>query len=326
MREWDFGGIVRALREKHGWTQEELADRLGCSLSYVSKIENGSRQPSYSVVEHILQKLGENSQDYSPLLVNADERYGYSVKTRLEQLHRQEDYVEMRRLVADAEGKKPFTSGLFRQVLLFYQVMTDEHVEKEERLERLMEAIGITVKDFNAEKLSVSVFSYTEIIIIDEIANAYHCLGDSEKAVQIMYGLKASLDRNYVDKWEQSRTYPTLLFNLSVYLGALERNDEMYDACVEAKRWAVRYNNTRALPSILATIAHCKFLKGDYIGMTDELLQAYMSARAMEKYRLATRISKVSKERYGIDLEVTFPEIMVKFSKFPDHTDCQAAE
>jgi len=34
-----FGERVRALREQHGWTQRQLADGTGVSVSYISKVE-----------------------------------------------------------------------------------------------------------------------------------------------------------------------------------------------------------------------------------------------------------------------------------------------
>lgn len=37
---------LRALRAEHGWTQAELADRLGVSRQTVNAIENGKYDPS----------------------------------------------------------------------------------------------------------------------------------------------------------------------------------------------------------------------------------------------------------------------------------------
>jgi len=40
-----FGQRLRHLRKKNGWTQAELADRLGLDRSYVGEIEQGKRNP-----------------------------------------------------------------------------------------------------------------------------------------------------------------------------------------------------------------------------------------------------------------------------------------
>ena len=306
MKYIDFGRVIRALRGKYGWTQEQTAVKLGCSASYVSKIENGAVVPPFSMMEYAFQKLGEDSQDYMAFFLDGDEKFGYLTMKRLGNLHIQENYTEMRRLIGEAEGRKPFTSGIFLQYLLFCKTAADKDLAPQERLDRLTEAIRITEKDFKEEMVGSSVFSYNEIIIISGIADAYHQLGDSQKAVQMMYGLKESMDMGYIDEWEKSRTYPMVLYNLSVYLGALDRDDEMYDVCVEAKKYAVRYNNMRVLPKVLGTIAHYKFLKGDYIGMKDILYQAYFTARGMEQYSMANLIAQVAKERYNIDLNTVF--------------------
>ncbi|NGO72771.1 helix-turn-helix domain-containing protein [Streptomyces boncukensis] len=41
-----FGQLLRTLRDEHGWTQDELADRMGCSGTHVSAVETGRRSPT----------------------------------------------------------------------------------------------------------------------------------------------------------------------------------------------------------------------------------------------------------------------------------------
>ena len=44
------GGRVRALRERHGWTQQQMADALGLgSYQRVSEFENGKREVSGTI-------------------------------------------------------------------------------------------------------------------------------------------------------------------------------------------------------------------------------------------------------------------------------------
>ena len=46
-----FGGWIKARRKKLDLTQESLAQRIGCSLSTIRKIENDERRPSRQIAE-----------------------------------------------------------------------------------------------------------------------------------------------------------------------------------------------------------------------------------------------------------------------------------
>lgn len=48
-----LGRNVRRLREAHGWSQEDYADRAGIHRTYVSDIERGRRNPTVTVVEKL---------------------------------------------------------------------------------------------------------------------------------------------------------------------------------------------------------------------------------------------------------------------------------
>lgn len=41
-----FGHLLRTLRDERGWTQDELAERVGCSGAHISAVETGRRPPT----------------------------------------------------------------------------------------------------------------------------------------------------------------------------------------------------------------------------------------------------------------------------------------
>jgi transcriptional regulator with XRE-family HTH domain len=53
-----LGNRVRSLRRKHGWTQVEMAERLGVDRSYLSEIETGKKDPSLRVMKTIADGFG----------------------------------------------------------------------------------------------------------------------------------------------------------------------------------------------------------------------------------------------------------------------------
>jgi transcriptional regulator with XRE-family HTH domain len=52
-----FGRRVRMCRRRHDVTQEELAEDLGLSPEYVSRIERGLASPSFDVIAKLAQEL-----------------------------------------------------------------------------------------------------------------------------------------------------------------------------------------------------------------------------------------------------------------------------
>jgi transcriptional regulator with XRE-family HTH domain len=54
-----FRRVVRALRVKRGWTQEQLAERARCDYKYLQLVElGGTGMPSLDLVERVAKALG----------------------------------------------------------------------------------------------------------------------------------------------------------------------------------------------------------------------------------------------------------------------------
>ena len=58
-----FAHNVRTLRNKKGWTQEELAKRADLHRTYIGSIERYERNVSLSNVERIAKALGVKAKD-----------------------------------------------------------------------------------------------------------------------------------------------------------------------------------------------------------------------------------------------------------------------
>ena len=62
-----FGERIRELRESHGWTQKELANRVGVSVSYISKVENERLHfgdyPSEKFIHKLSAELGADEDE-----------------------------------------------------------------------------------------------------------------------------------------------------------------------------------------------------------------------------------------------------------------------
>jgi transcriptional regulator with XRE-family HTH domain len=52
-----FGVNLRRIRRKRGFTQEELAHRVGMDVSYLSELENGRKEPCLRKMKEVSQAL-----------------------------------------------------------------------------------------------------------------------------------------------------------------------------------------------------------------------------------------------------------------------------
>jgi transcriptional regulator with XRE-family HTH domain len=48
---------IKALREKRGWTQQQLADEAGISRTYLARIETARHDPTLTSLEKIARAL-----------------------------------------------------------------------------------------------------------------------------------------------------------------------------------------------------------------------------------------------------------------------------
>lgn len=62
-----IGDTVRDLRETRGLAAGDLANRVGISASYFTRIEQGARRPRPPVIARIASELGVSVEDVTEL-------------------------------------------------------------------------------------------------------------------------------------------------------------------------------------------------------------------------------------------------------------------
>lgn len=60
----NYGGRIKELRERHGLTQKELAEKLGVSAQAVSKWENNVNQPDVSTIRKLCAIFGISVDEF----------------------------------------------------------------------------------------------------------------------------------------------------------------------------------------------------------------------------------------------------------------------
>ena len=53
----DIGPIIRQARESKGWSQDQLAERVGVGRPHISRLEAGAREPTVALLSKLLKVL-----------------------------------------------------------------------------------------------------------------------------------------------------------------------------------------------------------------------------------------------------------------------------
>ena len=70
----NFGKVLRKFRVRNGFTQEQLSEKLGISLKYISRIENGNNGIKTQTLINYMNLLGNNA-DNQPYIRQNDGTY-----------------------------------------------------------------------------------------------------------------------------------------------------------------------------------------------------------------------------------------------------------
>lgn len=88
-----FGQLIKDSRKNKNLTQEQLAERVGVSLRYISKIENEGKKPSVEVLENLVHILTIPPNDIFYPNLRSDNRIEYASKLLAKCTNREIDAV-----------------------------------------------------------------------------------------------------------------------------------------------------------------------------------------------------------------------------------------
>lgn len=232
MSYYPLGYIIKNRREELQLSQEELAEGI-CSVSTLSRIENGERMPSKNHYEMLMQRLGYSaiSMDY---YTDKSDFLLHELKFKIRHAYIEKEFGQCRRLLEKLTSLTGERSTIDTQFISLYDtLLNDNALSAAETLERLEAALRLTCPKYGKDFVP-KVLSYEEIIILNNIAINYEAVGKRPRAIELLYAIKNYYDRQISSAEESLRTQPMILYNLSANLGMAGRYDECIAVCDEA--------------------------------------------------------------------------------------------
>lgn len=229
MPQYSVGQAIKCCRERKNISQTILCDGI-CSVGTLSRIENGQQNPSATMMEALLERLGLPIGLYNIPVTE--------VRFKRASLEQQITHI-LAGLGNDIEkmleeyANLPEPMDKFEQQ--FYQFMTgvQKHFERfapEKVLSYYLDALKITYPKFDLNALSEEkYFTELELIILNNIALEERRFGNNGKAEEILFYLKEYYESDKFDDASVGRQYPVILANLANWMEAAGRFQEEYE-------------------------------------------------------------------------------------------------
>ncbi len=251
MGRYRLGDIVRMTRKSLSITQEQLCDEI-CSTETLSRIENGSQNPSRDVYELLMERMGRiRDRAYSLLSVS-------DLKV-LEQMKLFEDYTREYEFnkadeVLDDIKKNIGNSILDNQFVLRGETIVNFYLNKisvDECLDNYKKALLLTIPKYGSISLANWPLSYNEALLLINISIAYAEKEDYFKAIEVVKEVYYALKQSYVEEQQRVLLQVILISNLSKWYGLIGNNEEAINIANEGIHICKKNKIGIALPNLL---------------------------------------------------------------------------
>ena len=272
---FEIGYLIQKRRRELGISQEELADGI-CATPTLSRIENGTRKPTQANLEMILQRLG-----YSDFMVNnlvsKDEFYLHDLKYRIRQSYINGNIDLSRKLMDEFERllKEPTQIDIQFEIM-YNTILYSEEYTNEEKLLRFEKALRTTCTRYGTGN-AFYMLSFEEIILLQNIAICYAQLDNLDKCISIFYSVLEFYDKHIVNKEEELRMKPAILYNLTRALIETER----YEECVKICEISIEMSQTTGRCPMFALILYHMGFALYSLGRIDESKKYFVKAYCM---------------------------------------------
>lgn len=302
-----IGNFIKQKRIELGITQEELSEGI-CSVTTLSRLENGEQTPRSSNVKALLQRLG-----YSDALffraAGKEEFEITELQLKFRQAYNLFEYDKAKDTLLRLSKYQEFFSIIDTQ---FFNISSVFAYESEllgtEVLYRLEAALKLTHPSYDRQHLP-KVLTYEESTALNSIAAHLDAAGEHDEAIRIFYHLKNYYEQQVVDTQEALRALPTILYNLSKILGLSGRYDECIEVCNQGIRIAKEYGRSRLLARTLYNLSWALVKRGrqcDIEPAKQAIKEAYYLSMILEnRPAFLERLKKFIGENFNDELLIT---------------------
>jgi len=304
-----IGSMINALRKKANLSMTQLCKGI-YSKSSLQRIEHEVWVGNYFNLEAIMQRLGRDISLYNNFFLSKKEFTALQLRDRTFSMIIEQRYTEALLYIKEFELLEGFTNHNVNKQFIETAKTLIKIASNNEPLNNLdidwLEALKITCPDFEVHRIDEYNLTYNEVFIINQYASSLGRMGRILESIDIYERLIHNLTFKYVDEFEKSRMFSTLLFNCSSALGRLGRRSEALLLISDAESFERRHNRLIDLPGILYNKAYNLFMLGKEKESFSYFVLAYYGTSMFANYGQASYLSIICadiKRLFGYTLD-----------------------
>ena len=308
-----IGEIIREERLKQKMTQEALCEGI-CSPVTLSRLETGDQPPTYSKVKALLEKLGL-SDDLYKVVNNADElraeTLGKELRAKViafekaagpEKAARRAEAYEATRQLEELAGDEPSIRQRIIQDRCVLGKPNGPYSPAQQR-ELLMEALRLTVPNFDPEQLDRLRYTQAEISIINHIAVTYVWDGELMQAIDLYRQLFDYIQAHNQQLSRYANQLAMVAHNYARELDTVGQYQEAARVAELGRQACINYDQQQFHPGLLHILAECQHYLGNDTESRELYFQAYYFYKICRDYINLKILKQDVLEQLGIELK-----------------------
>ena len=278
-----IGQLIGNIRYSKNITQSQIAYGIIDRSSYVEFENKGTKEISIYQEKAILQRLGLNPKYYSYLFLNNEEFEDFKIYKEIFRYIFINDTEKVKNLINKIKEKKYFKKYVGRQFILFAEsfLYREKNGYNKEYLELLREALKISIKNFDENKIAEYLISYIEIILISAVAKYFYYKGNHLRSYKIYNSILINIEKNYTDESEKLRIYSLISFNCATTAIEIGKYQETIALSKKGLDANIATEQFSGITRLATTMGEALYLKKDKKKSMHYLISAYFISKLM---------------------------------------------
>ena len=266
----NFALILKKLRKEQGINQKELSKGL-CSISTLSRLESGEREPDYLLFDALISRLGKDSTKWEVILKKNDKDL-LRKRNYIEHLLQIKQWEAVEKELEELEEYTDFrdvSQNLHEQYCCMIQgILYRKKGNRVMALEKYMEALKKTKLQINLNKLKIEgIVSRNELKIlclIGQVLSEEELISLSELC-DYWKKLLSYIEKKCTDDWYRLKFYVKSIYYLAYILYRQENYIESVLYCKKGLDILVEKMSLYYLNPLIQLLEKLKEKKGDFI-------------------------------------------------------------